>query len=172
MDTCSTAEGFPSSGELTHDMEMEQRREICKMVGAAINDFIGNVEGITEELQPFLCKGKPSVSIADYALRLLEKTSGETTTIIFALIYIDRLFEKRQIPISRRAIHKLFLAAFLLAAKFLVDEPISLAIFAKAGGISMAELTCLELHLLELLDFTLCISPQRFMRYSSALNLA
>ena len=69
-------------------------------------------------LKSFTCKNIPSISIKDYFLRLSKHAKVNESTIILILIYIDRICNMNHFILTYYNIHKLILAAFILAIKY------------------------------------------------------
>lgn len=59
--------------------------------------------------------------------------------------------------------------AMILAIKYLDDRKQKLAVYAKIGGISIKELSFLELEFLESIDYNLYVHPILFYRYREQL---
>ena len=55
---------------------------------------------INKRIKIFILKKIPSITIKDYLLRLLKYSKFSTSTLIFILIYIDRLCQKYKFKIN------------------------------------------------------------------------
>ena len=62
-------------------------------------------------------------------------------------------------------IHKLILAAFVLAIKYNEDNYYSMVYYSKIGGVPVAELNKLEFEYLILIGFRLFVHTQLFEKY-------
>ena len=62
-------------------------------------------------------------------------------------------------------IHKLILAAFIIAIKYNEDNYYSMQIYSKIGGVTIAELNNLEFEFLKLIKFNLFIPEILYNKY-------
>ena len=129
-----------------------------------------NMESETNLLNSFTSRKKPKISIKDFIDRLLKysKTFHEIAVIIF--IYIDKICNKHKINLNYYNIHKLILAAFIVAIKFHEDENYSMSYYAKLGGISTKEAIKLEYEFISLIDFKLFVEQKVYDKYYSYLH--
>ena len=116
-------------------------------------------------LKSFTCENIPSISIKDYFLRLSKHTKVNESTIILILIYIDRICNMNHFMLTYYNIHKLILAAFILAIKYNEDNYYSMVYYSKIGGVPVAELNKLEFEYLILIGFRLFVHTQLFEKY-------
>ena len=116
-------------------------------------------------LKSFTCENIPSISIKDYFLRLSKHTKVNESTIILILIYIDRICNMNHFMLTYYNIHKLILAAFVLAIKYNEDNYYSMVYYSKIGGVPVAELNKLEFEYLILIGFRLFVHTQLFEKY-------
>jgi hypothetical protein len=116
-------------------------------------------------LKSFTCENIPSISIKDYFLRLSKHAKVNESTIILILIYIDRICNMNHFILTYYNIHKLILAAFILAIKYNEDNYYSMVYYSKIGGVPVAELNKLEFEYLILIGFRLFVHTQLFEKY-------
>jgi hypothetical protein len=116
-------------------------------------------------LKSFTCKTIPSINIKDYFLRLSKNSKINHSTIIVQLIYIDRICKMNNVILTYYNIHKLILAAFVLAIKYNEDTYYSNIDYSKIGGVSVIELNNLEFQYLILIDFKLFVQTELFYKY-------
>ena len=112
----------------------------------------------------FDCSSKITISIQNYIARLAKYTDAEESTLIHTLALIDRICLK-QVYLSERNIHKLFLAALIISLKLLEDEVYTDKHYANAGGITTVELSEIEADFLALLDYKVSIDVKTFKVY-------
>lgn len=88
---------------------------------------------------------------------------ASNSCIIAAYYYIHQAVRKdpRLAP-SSLSVHRLFITAVVLAAKYFDDVAYNLSYYAKVGGLAVSELAYLELKMLTVLDFRLHISASHF----------
>ena len=124
-----------------------------------------NMESEKNLLNSFISRKIPKISIKDFIDRLLKysKTFHEIAVIIF--IYIDKICNKHKINLNYYNIHKLILAAFIVAIKFHEDENYSMSYYAKLGGISTKEAIKLEYEFTSLIDFKLFVEQKEYDKY-------
>ncbi len=113
----------------------------------------------------FINKNIPSISVKDYILRLVKHSKINESTIIILLIYIDRICKINNFFLTYYNIHKLILAAFIIAIKYNEDNYYSMQIYSKIGGVTIAELNNLEFEFLKLIKFNLFIPEILYNKY-------
>ena len=116
-------------------------------------------------LKSFINKNIPSISVKDYILRLVKHSKINESTIIILLIYIDRICKINNFFLTYYNIHKLILAAFIIAIKYNEDNYYSMIIYSKIGGVTIAELNHLEIEFLKLIKFNLFIPEMLYNKY-------
>eukprot|EP00494_Astrolonche_serrata_P031493 UN31762 len=111
----------------------------------------------------------PNVSIADYLERVSFYSHCTVEVLILALIYVDRLIERRNFMLTFYNIHRLVVTAVMLAAKYFDDKYFNNKYYARIGGISLREMNALEVEFVNLLYFRLYVQPAQFEQYESRL---
>jgi len=90
----------------------------------AESNAVSSETATVEEPAPsiFDAVAPPSITIRMYLRRIVEyvKCSGES--IVMALVYIDRLIERRAFAVTALNVHRLLITSILLAAKCFDDE--------------------------------------------------
>ncbi len=85
-----------------------------------LNDLVDEDEDLCESV--FNSASEPTISITDFLRRLHKYTHFSAECLIIAVIYIDRYnLSNSTFSLNRLNIHKLVLAAVLLAAKYQDD---------------------------------------------------
>ena len=113
----------------------------------------------------FAHKKIPKISIEDYLNRIQKYSKLEDSTLVIALIYIDRLLSNQNIELSKYNVHRILLAAILAAIKYNEDEIYDNYSFAKIFAVSSKELNKLENKFLDLIEFKLFVSDEIFQLY-------
>eukprot|EP00004_Rigifila_ramosa_P016567 TRINITY_DN3934_c0_g1_i2.p3 TRINITY_DN3934_c0_g1~~TRINITY_DN3934_c0_g1_i2.p3 ORF type:complete len:271 (+),score=85.09 TRINITY_DN3934_c0_g1_i2:39-815(+) len=103
--------------------------------------------------------GPPSKTLGEFLGMLQAHKVVVEEHITNVLIYIARLAE-RGLPVTSDNIHKLFVAALLVAAKFLEDIPFNNKSFSICSGMPTAELASLEIALIGCLTFDVNVDPR------------
>lgn len=116
-------------------------------------------------IKSFNNKNIPSISIKDYLFRLIKHTQINKSTIIIILIYIDRTCNINHFFLSYYNIHKLILAAFILAIKYNEDNYYSMVFYSKLGGVTPGELNKLEFEFLILIRYNLLVQEELYKKY-------
>ena len=116
-------------------------------------------------LKSFTNKNIPSINIKDYLLRLSKHAKVNESTIILILIYIDRICNMNHFILTYFNIHKLILAAFILAIKYNEENYYHMIYYSKIGGVSLSELNNLESEYLILIGYKLFVNTQLYDKY-------
>ena len=116
-------------------------------------------------LKSFTNKNIPSISIKDYLFRLSKHAKVNESTIILILIYIDRICKINHFFLTYYNIHKMILAAFILAIKYNEEIYYSMVFYSKLGGVSVSELKNLESEFLILISYKLFVETKLFDKY-------
>jgi len=111
----------------------------------------------------------PSIGIQEYLQRIVQYVQCSSQSVVFALIYIDRLIDNHSFVVTGLNAHRLLLSAILVAAKSFDDEYYSNGFFSQVGGIPAAEINKLELEILFLLQFSTHVTPTLYAKYSDVL---
>ena len=121
-------------------------------------------------IQDFLSKKPPQISLNKYLKRFMKYSRPEPSTIIIALIYIDKICDESNLQLTMLNIHRLALACLVVATKYNEDDYYSNEFYAKVGGVSLEELNQLEYNILILLSFNVYIDDELFEKYESQIK--
>ena len=99
--------------------------------------------------------------------RIYANSACSDSCLILAVIYIDRFVESTQFCVVSQNMHKLLLAAIMLASKFFDDTFCSNAFFAEIGLVSLAEVNRMEQVFLSAIHYSLYVDEKLFLRYYS-----
>ena len=91
----------------------------------------------------FTCTIIPNISIYDYLKRIVKYTNVEQSTLIIALIYIDRICQNNYF-INEHNIHKLLFTSILIAIKYNEDDFYKNEYYAQIAGVGVKELFRME----------------------------
>ena len=143
-----------------------------QLISLTLDDIIAKNEAENRENNevnyddsPFVNVKIPKISIEDYLNRIQKYSNLEDSTLVIALIYIDRLLENQNIILSKYNVFRILLTAVLLAIKYNEDEIYDNSFFAKIFGVTIKELNKLENEFLDLIEFKLFISRKKFQLY-------
>ncbi|KAI6785346.1 uncharacterized protein J7T54_006988 [Emericellopsis cladophorae] len=119
----------------------------------------------------FYSKLEPPISIAEYLARLHRFCPMSTAVYLAASLYIYTLaIDQRAIPVTRKNVHRLVLAALRIATKALEDLPYLHRKIARVGGVSESELARLEISFCFLAGFELVMKEERLREHWIALR--
>lgn len=114
----------------------------------------------------------PDISIRDYLSRFYRYANCSDSCYVLAFIYLDRILQNcPRLTLTKRIIHRLLLAALVLAIKYSDDYYSDNVIYARIGGVPLAELNSLEANVLSLLQFNLHVDYKLYQQYVQELNL-
>ena len=119
---------------------------------------------------PFNHDHVPKISIFDYLLRIKKYSGIENSTLIIALIYIDRICKKKIFLLTKYNIHRILFTSILISIKNNEDIIYNNSYFSKIGGVDMNELIILENHFLKIIDFELYVSDKLYNKYYNYIN--
>ncbi|EER02307.1 conserved hypothetical protein [Perkinsus marinus ATCC 50983] len=125
----------------------------------AFPDIPLNLRGVTR----FYSLRPPSISIHAYLKRLEKHFMCSRECYLIALIYLDRISKNySEFRITRRSVHKFFLAALVIAVKYFDDLYYDNKFYAHVGGVRVAELDVMEAAFLQLIDWHLFVPGDEF----------
>ena len=170
-----------------HEMKLKKRKSSKSIANSKIIDIISellknmckdnnnseiNNKNIlsNKKIKFFMLKKIPSISINDYLLRLANYSKISDSTLVFILIYIDRLCHKYNFKINNYNIYKLLLASMVVAIKFNEDEFYTSEFYGQLGGISKIEMNNLEYEFATMINFNLFIKEDLFYQYYNLLK--
>lgn len=114
-----------------------------------------------------MTKKIPSISIKQFFERIVKYTKLENSTLVLILIYIDRLCDIQKFRLNFYNIHKIIVAAMIIAIKYNEDDYFDSIFYSKVGGVSRKELDKLEYQMLALINFELYVSEAVFNKYNN-----
>ena len=157
-------------------VEKKASTGLLKIIAEVLEDICEQSKIKNDEnlflVKSFMTKKRPNISIYDFLTRLYKYSKVSENILILVLIYIDRLCHNRKICLNYFNIHKLILASFVTAIKFVSDEFYSLEFYSKLGGISQKEIILLEYEFIALLDFKLFVDEKLYEKYENNLRNA
>ena len=114
----------------------------------------------------------PKISIKNYLKRILNYTEVEESTLIIALIYIDRLNQLSKVILTPYNIHRLIFIAIFIAIKYNEDITFNFDYYAQVSGMSIKELQLIEIEFICLIKFRLYIDKEQYDSYKSYIDEA
>ena len=129
-----------------------------------------SLKGIEENSDEFQGIKVPKIQVHEYILRLSYYFKFEKSTIIIAIIYMDRFCLKNQVKIKYQNFYRLFLTAIVLAIKYNEDVLFKNLVYSRIGGVSIKNLNNLEALFCEKIDYLLYVSYKEYDCYLRHLN--
>jgi hypothetical protein len=119
---------------------------------------------------PFTSKNKVSIRVIEYIERLVKYTNLEESTLVMALIYIDRLCSYSNYIITDKNIHRVILVSIITAIKYNEDDIYTNSFYAKVGGVSKQELNLLEIEFSKMIRYRLFVKEELYYQYRAYLK--
>ena len=121
----------------------------------------------------FFSKTAPPITIFEYLKRQHDYCPHSPGVYLTAAHYIHRLcILERVLPVTKRTVHRLFLASTRIAAKALEDNKWSQQRVAQVGGVRPTQLLNLEVALCFMLDFELGVDAAGLAKSMFGLQMA
>ena len=147
---------------------------LLKQISDILNSIISEnkkTENSTQENSPFRHDNIPNISLFDYLFRIQKYTGIENSTLIIALIYIDRICHKKKLTLTKFNIHRLLFISIIASIKYNEDIIYNNLFYSKIGGITETELIKLETYFLKIIDFELFVRDDLYQKYYGYLNI-
>ena len=107
---------------------------------------------------------QPVLSLLDYLRRILIFIKFDISTLIFAMIYIDRICREK-VFLNEFNIHRIMLISIYMAYIYNEDCVFNNEYLALVSGLSKAEMMTLQEDFLDLIEFNLFVSDEVFEQY-------
>lgn len=171
---------FSSENSSTTDetLTIQEDNEKLIPIFKVLNSIVSEVEKkeIYEEilkrqkLSVFSSETVPSISIECYLSRIFTYSRIEMSSLISALIYLDRACKYGKIVLTKYNIHKMLFVSILTSIKINEDEIYKIDYYAKIAGVSKKELIKLEYEFLCLIKFNLFVPEKEYNCYANYLE--
>lgn len=119
--------------------------------------------------QIYTSRKLPEISVNDYIVRIAKYMKIEDSTLILALIYIDRISRKRKIFVNEYNVYRLFFMSVVVATKYNEDKHYSNTYYAKIGGVELEQLNQMECEFVMGINFDLFVEAKVFDKYETSL---
>ena len=116
----------------------------------------------------FTFKMRPSISLFDFLQRILKYIKIEFSTLIIAMIYIDRIC-KEKVFLNEYNIHRIMLIAIYMAYIYNEDRVFDNNYLALVSGLKKEEMVTLEEDFLELIEFKLFVDDELYNQYKDCI---
>jgi hypothetical protein len=167
-----------SSPNSTAGVEVSTNKKIVSAVVSILKEIVEDnkhnkcIKPDTLEKQKrlsFYSKNTASITVGGYLDRILKYTHIEESTLIIALIYIDRMCEINSIFLVDSNIHRVMFTGILLALKYNEDDFYTNNYYSKVGGITINEMNSLEYEFVKLLKYSLFVKTPTYEKYKTYL---
>ena len=113
----------------------------------------------------------PNISINEYLIRIQSYSYIEKSTMILALILIDKMCKKSGILLTPYNIHRILFSSVLISIKYNEDSYYDNTFYSQIAGVKTDELQMLEYTFLEYNNFNVFVYDYEYERYEKYLNL-
>jgi hypothetical protein len=107
----------------------------------------------------------PEISLKNYIRNLVKGTNMEISTLILAVIYIDRFCVNYDYTLTKNNIFRILLTTCLLSLKFNQDSKITNIAYSEIACIAMQDLEILEMYMYLKLKFSLMVKDSIYKQY-------
>lgn len=119
-----------------------------------------------ESLTRFHSRSAPGISILDYLRRIVKFTNVERTCLLITLHYIDQICARTSLfTLTSLTCHRFVIAAIAISSKALCDAFCLNSLYAKVGGIPVAELNVLEREFLSMIEWNVTCTRETLQEY-------
>lgn len=108
----------------------------------------------------------PGIQLLDYLRRILYYIKLEFSTLIIAMIYIDRIC-KEKVFLNEFNIHRIMVIAIYIAYTYNEDSIYDNNYLSLVSGMSKNEIVTLEEDFLELIEFKLFVNDNLYEQYKN-----
>ena len=168
--TMPTKDTYYNCNELENStISLDLTNQIITSISSNLEDLI--IENLNDFYQLyvksdiFFLNHIPQISIEDYIKRILKYTQMNISSLILAIIYIDKMCEKNSYILCFNNIHRLILSSCLLSIKFNEDITFHNDLYARISGESVENVNKLEYELYVLLNFSLFVDYNYYEKY-------
>ena len=107
---------------------------------------------------------EPAIPLLDYLRRILNFLKLDFSTLIIAMIYIDRICRKK-VFLNEFNIHRIMVIAIYIAYSYNEDKTFDNNYLSLVSGMNKNEIVTLEEDFLELIEFKLFVNDDLFNKY-------
>ena len=159
-----------SSTEGKFHFSVINESQIIKAIVSNLNDIIEenrkriNIKYISKD-NIFYLEQLPNISFGDYILHLMKYTHINISTLVLAVIYIDKFCEKFKYVLTLHNIHRIILISIFISMKYNEDCFVNANIYAQIAGVCTEDLLNLELNMCVALEFGFYVKEELYQQY-------
>lgn len=145
------------------DNDYEIHSKVLKLLDGMVTNYSNDSDSDIRFM--FNSNVKPTITVSDYIQRIFKYSECSSESAILAFIYINSFLQLSNSKLNIFNAHRILLVGFMLANKFLDDEVLDNAHYARIGCVSLSEINMLEIQFLCSINYSLHISNDIFQRY-------
>ena len=159
-----------SSSDNKYQTSLINESQIIKAIVANLNDIIEenlkriNIKYISKN-NIFYLEQLPNLTFGDYILHLMKYTHINISTLILAVIYIDKSCEKFKFVLTRHNIYRIILISIFISMKYNEDMFVNANIYSQIAGVSTEDLLNLEYNMCLALEFGFYVKEELYQQY-------
>ena len=111
---------------------------------------------------------QPAIPLLDYLRRILNFLKLDFSTLIIALIYIDRICREK-VFLNEFNIHRIMIIAIYIAYTYNEDKTYDNNYLSLVSGMNKNEMVTLEEDFLELIEFKLFVDDELYNQYKDCI---
>ena len=111
----------------------------------------------------------PTITIKEYLTRIQIYSGVESSTLILALILIDKMCKRSGILLTYFNIHRILFSSLLISIKYNEDSFFNNTFYSQIAGVKPEELQLLEYTFLEYNDFNVFVKDFEYTQYEKYL---
>ena len=112
----------------------------------------------------------PKIGILEYLYRIINYIEIERTTLISALIYMNRVLSLDSFFLTEFNVHQILLMCIITSYKMNGDNVYGNDFMSEVAGISLKNFNKLEIEFLDLISYKLMIYEDEFLNYKELLE--
>ena len=112
----------------------------------------------------------PKIGILEYLYRIINYIEIERTTLISALIYMNRVLSLDSFFLTEFNVHQILLMCIITSYKMNEDNVYGNDFMSEVAGISLKKFNKLEIEFLDLISYKLMIYEDEFLNYKELLE--
>ena len=112
----------------------------------------------------------PKINILQYLYRIINYIEIERTTLISALIYMNRVLSLDSFFLTEFNVHQILLMCIITSYKMNEDNVYGNDFMSEVAGISLKNFNKLEIEFLDLISYKLMIYEDEFLNYKELLE--
>eukprot|EP00826_Nyctotherus_ovalis_P037649 TRINITY_DN3452_c0_g1_i8.p1 TRINITY_DN3452_c0_g1~~TRINITY_DN3452_c0_g1_i8.p1 ORF type:complete len:202 (-),score=43.07 TRINITY_DN3452_c0_g1_i8:176-781(-) len=148
--------------------------ETWRVIARVLDRILANTKLAASEppSTAFDSKRVPCITMEEYLNRVSYYANCSPSCYVVAFIYIDRLLVNNpQMKLTGRNVHRIALAAIVLAIKYVDDLYMNNLVYARIGGVTLQEFNYMEIGMLTLLNYDLYVDSEAYFEYFNELML-